>query len=118
MVDWLSASNSVQSSATTISGRGPTTNGTQEAKRFQTSTPVLEKNRSTCLIACLGLRFFATASARPIVATPSRAPSSAPNDRAAHRTHALGVEVVIEDRGDKVLHAAGADGLGAHGPAQ
>src|SRR3990172_9528647 len=51
MVDWLSASNSVQSSATTISGRGPTTNGTQEAKRFQTSTPVLEKNRSTCVSA-------------------------------------------------------------------
>lgn len=41
-----------------------------------------------------------------------------PSDRVAQRGHALGFEVVVEDGGDKVLHAAGADGAGAHGPAQ
>jgi hypothetical protein len=45
-------------------------------------------------------------------------PDQRPNDRVAQRGHALGVEVVVEDGGDKVLHAAGADGFGSHGPAQ
>src|SRR6266542_7052976 len=78
MVEWSSGSKSVQSSATTTSGRLPMTNGTQEAKSFQTSTPVLEKNRSTCLTACFPLSSFATARARPSAPTASWAPCRAP----------------------------------------
>src|SRR6266516_7969604 len=55
MVDWLSASNSVQSSATMISGRGPTTKGTQEAKSVQTALPVLEKEPVDLLDCMLGV---------------------------------------------------------------
>src|SRR6266511_1765590 len=78
MVEWSSGSKSVQSSATTTSGRLPMTNGTQEAKSFQTSTPVLEKNRSTCLTACFPSSSFATARARPSAPTASCAPCRAP----------------------------------------
>jgi hypothetical protein len=36
--------------------------------------------------------------------------------RVGERPHALGVEVVVEDGGDEVVHASRADGLRAHGP--
>ncbi len=36
--------------------------------------------------------------------------------RVGERRHALRMEVVVEDRGDELVHAAGADGLVAHGP--
>src|SRR6266542_3567022 len=78
MVEWSSGSKSVQSSATTTSGRLPLTNGTQDANSFHTSTPVLEKNRSTCLTACFPLSSFATARARPSAPTASWAPCRAP----------------------------------------
>src|SRR5271165_6053719 len=52
-VAWLSASKSVQSIATTISRRTPTTSRTHEANKSQGTTPALLSNRSTCLIADL-----------------------------------------------------------------
>ena len=88
IVDWLSWSKSVQSSATTISGRAPRTKGTQFAKSPQTSTPVFEKSRSTCWMACFASRSFAIANARPRAPTASRAPWRAPTVASAREaTH-------------------------------
>ena len=78
-VDWLSASKSVQSIATTISRRSPTNSRTHEANKSQGTTPALLSKRSTCLIADLANNPRACASACPIKDTASAAPVITPS---------------------------------------
>src|SRR5215213_4713049 len=81
-VVWPSASKSIQSRATAISGRLPTMKGTQYASRVSTSIPWLDSRRSTCLLAYLVFSPRASARPWPISATASEpdwiAPSVAP----------------------------------------
>src|ERR1019366_2249825 len=66
IVACLSPSNSVQSSATTISLRSPTTKRTHESNRRHSCTPVLLRSRSTCLVPCLASLLRTADSPRPI----------------------------------------------------
>src|ERR1019366_4553496 len=66
IVACLSPSNSVQSSATTISLRSPTTKRTHESNRRHSCTPVLLRSRSTCLVPCLASLPRTADSPRPI----------------------------------------------------
>src|SRR5215210_9546167 len=78
IVAWLSASNSVQSIATVMLGRWPTTKGTQWRSRASTSIPWLDSRRSTCLTACLVASPRAKARPCPMSATASEADTIAP----------------------------------------
>lgn len=66
IVACLSASNSVQSSATTSSFRTPTTNRTQSSNKRASGMPALLRSRSICLVACFAWIPFAAAKPRPI----------------------------------------------------
>src|ERR1700712_3051118 len=78
IVAWPSASNSVQSIATVMRGRWPTTKGTQWRSRASTSIPWLDSRRSTCLTACLVASPRAKARPCPMSATASEADTIAP----------------------------------------
>ena len=78
IVAWPSASKSVQSIATVMLDRLPTTYGTQRTSKASTSMPGLDSSRSTCLMACLVRRPRASARPWPIMATASKADSIAP----------------------------------------
>jgi hypothetical protein len=56
---------------------------------LETATLVLEKKRSTCLMACFPLSSFATARARPSAPTASWAPCRAPTVASASDTTRL-----------------------------
>ena len=63
---WSSASNSVQSSATTIPERSPTTNAAHGRNSAYMSKPGLLSIRSGCFTPCFALPFVAWAYPRPI----------------------------------------------------
>src|SRR5271157_921312 len=79
IVAWPSASKSVQSIATLMSDRLPTTYGTHWCSKLSMSIPWLDSKRSTCFIACLVVRPRARAKPWPIIATASDADSMTPN---------------------------------------
>ena len=98
-VDWLSASKSVQSIATTISRRAPTTSRIHEPNKSQGTTPALLSNRSTCLIADLANSPRACASACPIKETASVAPVMTPSVPLAKQ---IGDEYTIQEFMNKI----------------
>src|SRR3954447_1747724 len=69
IVACLSASKSVQSMATLISVRAPTTWRTQWGRTASRSMPGLDSSRSTCLTACFVFKPLATARPCPIACT-------------------------------------------------
>ena len=79
IVAWPSASKSVQSIATLMLDRLPTTYGTQWCSKLSMSIPWLASMRSTCLVACLVVRPRARAKPWPIIATASDADWITPN---------------------------------------
>src|SRR5580700_3057472 len=77
-VVWSSFSKSVQSSATTISLRTPTTNLTHGLRTTLMSKPALLNSRSTCLTPLLGLMLATFAYAWPMAWMASAAACSTP----------------------------------------
>src|SRR6202167_4122846 len=77
-VVWSSFSKSVQSSATTISLRTPTTNLTHGLRTTLMSKPALLSNRSTCLTPLLGVMLATFAYAWPMAWIASTAACSTP----------------------------------------
>ena len=69
----------VQSIATTISRRAPTTSGTHDLNKSQENTPALLSSRSTCLIADLAIEPPAVAKACPIRDRARAAPVITPS---------------------------------------
>src|SRR5690625_4448941 len=78
-IDWSEFSNSVQSKLTKNSAISPITKRTQQAKISCMEIPELESNRSTCLMACFGVRRSASARPAPMARIPRLAAWSTPS---------------------------------------